>query len=248
WSDKTLESLKKIFEQPSINWNLLEDVFNIIIDIPVRMDSNRYVFAQYLFCTPLFFFFSFSTQFCLFMSKTIRGKKKHSLKSDTIEKTSKSKPDIEAKPDVESEIKIGVEIEAKGEKQETNEAKNPEEISDKNLQTLLIHHLEHCFLCIPWLSLLTVQGEKKPKILIDLEIFVKESLHKLMMTTTKTRKMTSKTIDTVEKYKEFVHLKELYVTVSVHYKFDENRTSYNNSVAFAKTGIWSHFQMHRKNT
>ncbi|ETO28897.1 hypothetical protein RFI_08229, partial [Reticulomyxa filosa] len=174
--------------------------------------------------------------------------------------TSKSKPDIEAKPDVESEIKIGVEIEAKGEKQETNEAKNPEEISDKNLQTLLIHHLEHCFLCIPWLSLLTVQGEKKPKILIDLEIFVKESLHKLFqMVQNKTIKFCvfrflecsnnkenlktlhqsllklkdddnnkdtqddlQKLLTLLEKYKEFVHLKELYVTVSVHYKFDEN--------------------------
>ncbi|ETO02748.1 hypothetical protein RFI_34665, partial [Reticulomyxa filosa] len=222
WSDKTLESLKQILEQPSISWNLLEDVFNIIIDIPVRMDSNI-------------------------------------VKSDTIEKTSKSKPDIEAKSDVEREIKI--EIEAKREKQETSEAKKPEGISDKTLQTLLIHHLEYCFLCIPWLSLLTVQGEKKPKILIDLQTFVKGSLHKLFqMVQNKTIEFCvcrflecdnnkkslkalhqsllklkdddnnnkdtqddlQKLLTLLKKYKEFVHLKELYVTVSVHYKFDDN--------------------------
>ncbi|ETN97395.1 hypothetical protein RFI_40134, partial [Reticulomyxa filosa] len=252
WSDKTLESLKQILEQPSISWNLLEDVFNIIIDIPVRMDSNMYVFAQYLFCTSSFFFLL------------------NFVDLYTIEKTSKSKPDIEAKSNVESEIKI--EIEVKREKQETTEAKKSEEISDKTLQTLLIHHLKYCFLCIPCLSLLTVQGEKKPKILIDLQTFMKGSLHKLFqMVQNKTiefcvcqflecdnNKNNLKTLhqsllklkdddnnkDTqddlqkllklLEKYKEFVHLKELYVTVSVHYKFDDNTSELQQFSRFCK--------------
>ncbi|ETO10407.1 hypothetical protein RFI_26971, partial [Reticulomyxa filosa] len=185
WSDKTLESLKQILEQPSISWNLLEDVFNIIIDIPVGMDPNMYVFAQYLFCTSSFFFF-------------------FSILSIYVKNYSWKKKKKKAQPKANPTLKPNPTLKAKSRSKLKQREKSKKDHYTSCFKWCKNKTIEFCVLPNFW-NVTTTRRTLRP---------LHQSLLKLKDDDDDNNNKDTQDTVKKKKYKEFVHLKELYVNLS----------------------------------
>ncbi|ETO14007.1 hypothetical protein RFI_23360 [Reticulomyxa filosa] len=223
WSNKSLESMKKLLGTSiSINLILLNKIFEVIVDVPVQVESD--------------------------VNKEDANKDKGAIE----EKKENQDEENENNEDNE-ENKNNKEI---PEDEEKKQEVLKEEKVDEDTSKLLIHHLEYCFFCIPWLPLIQYESKKVER-LKSLQVFMGITLNKLFAMVENgsivfcicdflerdNNKQNIQTVSrslpewkdsniiqnkvntllaTLTKYKEFVYFKQLYIVVSTNYMISDD--------------------------